>query len=70
MKRTNSKAIILIIALIITAIAGSTYYFFDTNRRFEYNGQFYKAGENFMDTKGCNTCSFDKNGQMQCTIMA
>jgi hypothetical protein len=69
-KRANSKTIILLTMLFIAVLAGGMYYFVESNRRFEYNGKWYRSGEGFMDKEGCNSCSFDKKGQLQCTMMA
>jgi hypothetical protein len=69
-KRANSKTVILLTLLFIAVLAGGIYYFVESNRRFEYNGKWYRAGEGFMDKEGCNSCSFDKKGQLQCTMMA
>jgi hypothetical protein len=70
MKLANSKTIFLLTALIFLALAAGIYYFIESTRQFEYDGRWYSAGETFMDTDGCNSCSFDKKGQLQCTLMA
>lgn len=59
----------LIAALIVlSAVIGALLY--QANRTYEYNGQQYRVGESFRDIEGCNTCSFNSGGQLQCTLMA
>jgi hypothetical protein len=69
MKRSNSIKI-LIIFLVTSLLVSGIYYFNKNHKQFEYNGQWYQAGEMFRDVDDCNSCSFDKNGQLQCTMMA
>ena len=54
--------------IVLIAVIGAMIY--HANRTYDYNGQQYRAGESFRDIEGCNTCSFDENGQLQCTLMA
>jgi hypothetical protein len=44
--------------------------FFTSSRTYEYNGKKYKVGQAFPSDDGCNSCSFDKEGRMICTLMA
>lgn len=64
--KKNLTIIIAVFAFICLVMAVN----FLSVRYFEYNGKKYKAGETFLDVEGCNTCSFDGNGQMACTLKA
>lgn len=54
--------------IIIFAAIGAMLY--QSNRTYNYNGRQYRVGESFSRIEGCNTCSFDENGQLLCTKMA
>lgn len=60
--------IFVISLIVLSAVIGVL--LFQANRTYEYDGQQYRAGESFRDIEGCNTCSFDANGQLQCTLLA
>lgn len=66
-KRTFVFVVILIAA---TFLFGIYFLIYQSNKTYEYNGRRYHAGESFKDVDGCNTCSFNESGQMQCTLMA
>ena len=72
MKTSKNKRtwIAFIVLIVVCFLVGVGYFFYKSNRTFEYNGKWYHAGESFKDAEGCNTCSFDENGQMMCTTMA
>lgn len=68
---TKKQLITFFVALGVTlSLVWISYYFYVSNRTFEYNGRRYHPGESFKSADGCNTCSFDENGQMMCTLMA
>lgn len=60
----------LIVLITILVIAGIGLTFYKSNITYKYNGHRYHPGESFKSADGCNTCSFDDNGQMMCTLMA
>ncbi len=69
-KRSIKKYHPVFIVLLVGVISVFGVMLYQANRTYEYNGQQYRAGESFRDVEGCNTCSFDANGQLQCTLMA
>ncbi len=63
--------ILSLIVIVLAAFAVILYVLFlNSSKVYEYAGKKYKVGQSFPSDDGCNTCSFDKNGQMACTLMA
>jgi hypothetical protein len=67
---SKKRLIIILVGLAGAGLLVSGLFLYRSQRTFEYNGQQYKPGEAFLDAEGCNTCSFDKDGNLQCTLMA
>ena len=67
------KILILLGVFAFVVIFSVLVYFFvykSLTQRFEYNGKFYRTGEDFMHEDGCNSCSFTKKGELVCTLIA
>jgi hypothetical protein len=69
MKTRKNQLVVGGIAVLILIICIALYVAIKP-QYYEYNGQKYGVGESFKDKEGCNTCSFNKNGELQCTMMA
>ena len=72
--RSNVKIIavlfIISICLFVTSLALFLVMNLDTSlNTCEYNGQVYKAGENFQAEDGCNTCTCGDDRQVSCTLI-
>lgn len=70
-KITKKQSLVISTILILTfSLIWIIYFHYEFNKTFEYNGHRYHAGESFKSIDECNTCSFDENGQIMCTLMA
>lgn len=65
----NRKRFAVVVALFLL-VAAIAVVVLRNETEFEYSGQLYRPGEAFMDADGCNTCSFNNRGELQCTLMA